>query len=62
MNKKQNREFVFSYCEIKNEEVEGIVSIELTPGEVKNIQILIEYCVPLLLGWHCIYDPSVVKP
>lgn len=61
MNKQPKRNFQFSYCEIKNENVESALTVELTAGEVRNVQTLIEYSIPLLLGWHCIYNPSVVK-
>jgi hypothetical protein len=61
MNKQEKRNFQFSYCEIVKENVESTVTIELTPGEVKNIQTLVEFSIPLLLGWHCVYNPSVVK-
>jgi hypothetical protein len=37
MNKLEKREFTFSYCEIEKEEVKGLISIDLSPGEVRNI-------------------------
>jgi hypothetical protein len=61
MNKLEKRNFLFSFCEVKGDDVEGLINIELSPGEVRNIQTLVEFSVPLLLGWHCIYNPSVVK-
>eukprot|EP00347_Sterkiella_histriomuscorum_P000512 403375563 len=62
MNKLPNKQYKFSYCEIVGEEdVQNVLSIDLTYGEVKNIQTLVEYSIPLLLGWHCIYNPSVIK-
>lgn len=62
MNKLPGKKFKFSYCEIVGEDqVSNVMSIDLTYGEVRNIQTLVEYTIPLLLGWHCIYNPSVVK-
>ena len=61
MNKLPGKLYKFSYCEIsEGQEVKNVLSLDLTYGEVRNIQTLIEYSVPLLLGWHCIYNPSVV--
>lgn len=38
MNKQENRDFLFSYCEINdNDEVQNLIGIELSPGEVRNI-------------------------
>ena len=35
MNKQENRDYRFSYCEIKGEDVSNVMSIDLTPGEVR---------------------------
>ncbi|CDW73983.1 uncharacterized protein loc100797370 [Stylonychia lemnae] len=62
MNKIPGEQYKFSYCEVgDDEQVGNVTSMDLTYGEVRNIQILIEYSVPLLLGWHCIYNPSVIQ-
>lgn len=69
INKLPNkRMYRFTYCEIlpqaDSSGVSGdptnVIGIDLTYGEVKNIQTLVEYSIPILLGWHCIYNPSVV--
>jgi hypothetical protein len=63
------RMYRFTYCEIsplggEDQTVTGdptnVIGIDLTYGEVKNIQTLVEYSIPIILGWHCIYNPSVV--
>ena len=63
------RMYRFTYCEIsplggEDQTVTGdptnVIGIDLSYGEVKNIQTLVEYSIPILLGWHCIYNPSVV--
>lgn len=61
MNKQENRDWKFSYCEIKDEDVTNVLSIDLTPGEVRALQVLFEYLMPTMLGWHCIENPSVVR-
>ena len=55
----------FTYCEIASAEggegtPQNAIGIDLTYGEVRNLQTLVEYSIPLLLGWHCIYNPSVI--
>ena len=68
MNKVRDakRTYRFTYCEVsQNETGEGtpqnVSGIDLSYGEVRNLQALIEYAIPILLGWHCIYNPSVVS-
>ena len=68
MNKVRDakRTYRFTYCEVsQNETGEGtpqnVIGIDLTYGEVRNLQSLVEFSIPLLLGWHCVYNPSVVK-
>jgi len=68
MNKLQDqpRTYRFTYCEVPNSEngdatPQNTLGIDLTFGEVRNLQTLVEYSIPLLLGWHCIYNPSVVS-
>jgi hypothetical protein len=62
MNKLPSKHYKFSYCEIlAGKEIQNVLGIDLTYGEVRNVQTLVEYSIPLLLGWHCIYNPSVVK-
>ena len=62
MNKLPNKMYKFSYCEIVNDnDVSNVMTIDLNYSEIRNIQTLIEFSVPLLLGWHCIYNPSVIK-
>ena len=66
MNKlPDKRMYRFTYCEVSSAENAGgdpanVIGIDLTYGEVKNVQTLVEYSIPLLLGWHSIYNPSVV--
>ena len=60
-----SRSYKFTYCEVADGNGESgtpanAISIDLSYGEVRNIQTLIEYSIPLILGWHCIYNPSVV--
>ena len=57
------KKYKFSYCEIVegSEEPTNLMQIDLNYGELRNVQTLIEYSIPLLLGWHCIYNPSVVQ-
>ncbi len=68
MNKiaSQPRTYRFTYCEVSQNDQSGestpmnAIGIDLSYGEVRNLQTLVEYSIPLLLGWHCIYNPSVV--
>ena len=67
MNKlPEQRAYRFTYSEVlpsatTSEAVQNTLSIDLSFGEVRNLQTLVEYSIPLLLGWHCIYNPSVVS-
>jgi hypothetical protein len=66
MNKiADTRTYRFNYCEVSpnedNATPSNVIGIDLTYGEVRNLQTLVEYSIPLLLGWHCIYNPSVVN-
>jgi hypothetical protein len=61
----QKKTYRFTYCEVSSTEddsstPQNAIGIDLTYGEVRNLQTLVEYSIPLLLGWHCIYNPSVV--
>jgi hypothetical protein len=61
----QKKTYRFTFCEVSSNEEDGTapqnaIGIDLSYGEVRNIQTLVEYSIPLLLGWHCIYNPSVV--
>ena len=65
MNKvKDSKIYRFTYCEVSQTDDGGTpqnaIGLDLTYGEVRNLQTLVEYSIPLLLGWHCIYNPSVV--
>lgn len=35
------------------------MTIDITPGELKVIQILVRYAMPCLLGWNGAMDPKV---
>ena len=67
MNKlPDQRAYRFTYSEVlptasTSDAVQNTLSIDLSFGEVRNLQTLVEYSIPLLLGWHCIYNPSVVN-
>ena len=52
----------FSYCEVdQNQNVVGeVLKTSLTFGELENLQGLLEYSIPALMGWHVLYDPSLV--
>ncbi len=38
------------------------MDVRLTFGEVRNLQALLEFALPSLLGWHCLYEPKIVSP
>jgi hypothetical protein len=63
------RMYRFTYVEVSpaaagddpaSAEPKNVIGIDLTFGEVKTLQTLVEYSIPIILGWHCIYNPSVV--
>jgi hypothetical protein len=37
------------------------LSVEMTFDEMKNLKFLLEYSIPSLIGWHCLYYPSIVN-
>lgn len=56
------REYKFTYCEVQNEnQVANTVSINLTYGEVIQLQQLAIFSQPYLLGWHVLSSPQLVR-
>ncbi len=37
------------------------VQVVMSFDEVRNLQLLLEYSVPALMGWHALYDTGVVE-
>ena len=52
----------FSICDIDdNKNIKGeILKASLTFSELQNLQSLLEYCIPSLMGWHVLYQPTLV--
>eukprot|EP00347_Sterkiella_histriomuscorum_P006329 403353169 len=56
----ENRQYQFTYFEVINEkDIQNTMLIDVTPGELKVIQILVRYAMPSLLGWNGAMDPKV---
>ncbi|CDW78190.1 tetraspanin family protein [Stylonychia lemnae] len=55
-----NRQYQFTYFEVvNNSDIQHTMSIDITAGELKVIQILVRYAMPSLLGWNGALDPKV---
>ena len=54
--------YEFSVCDVDaNHNVKGeVLKTSVTFSELQNLQSLLEYCVPALMGWHVLYQPSLV--
>ena len=54
---------VFQYVEISDSgNTEGKpAEVTITFDEMKNLQLLLEYSIPAIMGWNALYDPSVVE-
>ena len=52
----------FSICDIDDtKNIKGeILKASLTFSELQNLQSLLEYCIPSLMGWHVLYQPTLV--
>ena len=63
MTKLPKRKYRFQFCEVKSngDEIANDLKMELTYGEIKSIQKLIEFSLPLLIGWHVMYNQAIVK-
>lgn len=64
MNKQETgKAYKFSYCEIdpSTNDIKSTLAIEVTYGELLNIQTLLRFASPYLLGWHAMANPSVVS-
>ena len=64
LRKVPNQEsIIFQYVEVDSAgKTEGEPSqVSLTFDEIRNLQLLLEYSIPALMGWHVLYDPSVVE-
>ena len=61
VTKQENREFLFTYCDINDDEqLEVTHEITLKPGQVRAMQVLIEYAMPSLLGWQTLNNHEAV--
>lgn len=55
-----NRWYRIEFFEIVNErDIQNNLAIDVSPGEIKTMQILVKYAMPSLLGWNGALDPKV---
>ena len=55
----------FSYFELdqsKDTFSDDVSYVNVTFAELRNLQLLLKYAVPSILGWHTLYEPAVVNP
>ncbi len=55
-------EFSAGTVDTASEKVESTHKIALTLAEVRNLQLLVSFAVPSLLGWNALYHPTTVCP
>jgi len=65
VNKQQDRTFSFSYCEMaensgEDEDVKSFNEITLKPGQVRMIQVILEFGIPAISGLHALYNPALI--
>ena len=63
VTKNEDLTYNFTYCEMaedKDEEIQSYNDITLKPGQVRMIQVMCEYGLPALSGFHAIGNPNVI--